>query len=199
MNRFLIITFLAGFVLSGCSKADQENKPSAPQHTDTVQTDSSASTASLTATKDNIEQMAADKIDESIKFLNEQSRRESSAESNEDYFKYSLNAKNIIKADLNHDGKPDYLVEATFCEETSCHATTLTYELFVFTTSQQGQIQYMTSIGFGLDAKVTDVSKDGVISIQNHAYADDDPSCCPSIINNHAYALVGSTLKQLAS
>ena len=63
------------------------------------------------------------KVAESIKFLNEESRRSTS---DDDYYKYALNSKNIIKSDLNQDGKTDYVVEASFCEETNCHSTTMT-------------------------------------------------------------------------
>lgn len=144
----------------------------------------------------NIETLVDDKVMESIKFLNEESRR--SAVDNE-YFKYALNSKNIIKSDLNEDGRSDYVVEASFCEETNCHSTTMTYEVFIFTTDQQNRINFITDLNLGLDAKVTNISKDGIITIENHEYAEDDPSCCPSIINTHSYAMVGKKLVLLAN
>jgi hypothetical protein len=85
------------------------------------------------------------KVAESIKFLNEESRRSAT---DDDYFKYALNAKNIIKSDLNQDGKTDYVVEASFCEETNCHSTTMTYEVFIFTTDQQDQINFITDLNW---------------------------------------------------
>jgi len=143
-----------------------------------------------------IETLVDNKVTESIKFLNEESRRSAS---DDDYYKYALNSKNIIKSDLNQDGKTDYVVEASFCEETNCHSTTMTYEVFIFTTNQQDQINFITDLNLGLDAKVTNISKDGIITIENHEYAEDDPSCCPSIINTQSYALVGKKLALLAN
>ena len=142
-----------------------------------------------------IETLVDNKVAESIKFLNEESRRSAS---DDDYYKYALNSKNIIKSDLNSDGKTDYVVEASFCEETSCHATTMSYEVFIFTTNQQGQINFITDHNLGLSAKVTNISKDGIITIENHEYTEDDPSCCPSIVNTQSYALVGKKLALLA-
>ena len=143
-----------------------------------------------------IETLVDNKVAESIKFLNEESRRSAS---DDDYYKYALNSKNIIKSDLNSDGKTDYVVEASFCEETSCHATTMSYEVFIFTTNQQGQINFITDHNLGLSAKVTNISKDGIITIENHEYTEDDPSCCPSIVNTQSYALVGKKLALLAN
>lgn len=144
----------------------------------------------------NIELLVNNKIAESIKFLNEESRRSAT---DDDYFKYTLNSKNIIKSDLNQDGKIDYVVEASFCEETNCHSTTMTYEVFIFTTDQQDQINFITDLNLGLDAKVTNITKDGIITIENHEYAESDPSCCPSIVNTQSYALVGKKLALLAN
>ena len=142
-----------------------------------------------------IETLVDNKVAESIKFLNEESRRSTS---DDDYHKYTLNSKNIIKSDLNQDGKIDYVVEASFCEETNCHSTTMTYEVFIFTTDQQDQINFITDLNLGLDAKVTNITKDGIITIENHEYAENDPSCCPSIVNTQSYALVGKKLALLA-
>ena len=144
----------------------------------------------------NIETLVANKVAESIKFLNEESRRSAS---DDDYFKYALNSKNIIKSDLNNDGKTDYVVEASFCEETSCHNTTLSYEAYIFTTDSQDQINFITELNLGLDAKITNISKEGIISIENHDYAENDPTCCPSVIINKSYALVGDKLAELAN
>ena len=143
-----------------------------------------------------IETLVDNKVAESIKFLNEESRRSAS---DDDYFKYTLNSKNIIKSDLNQDGKTDYIVEASFCEETNCHSTTMSYEVFIFTTDQQDQINFITDLNLGLDAKVTNITKDGIMTIENHEYAEDDPSCCPSIVNTQSYALVGKKLALLAT
>lgn len=143
-----------------------------------------------------IETLVDNKIAESIKFLNEESRRSAT---DDDYFKYALNSKNTIKSDLNQDGKTDYVVEASFCEETNCHSTTMTYEVLIFTTDQQDQINFITDLNLGLDAKVTNISKDGIITVESHEYAENDPSCCPSIVNTQSYALVGKKLVLLAN
>ena len=148
------------------------------------------------STLQGIETLVDNKVAESIKFLNEESRRSAT---DDDYFKYTLNSKNIIRSDLNQDGKTDYVVEASFCEETNCHSTTMTYEVFIFTTDQQDQINFITDLNLGLDAKVTNITKDGIMTIENHEYTEDDPSCCPSIVNTQSYALVGKKLALLAN
>ena len=165
-----------------------------PEHSVKAQAEEKAIQNKLTL--QGIETLVDNKVAESIKFLNEESRRSAS---DDDYYKYALNSKNIIKSDLNSDGKTDYVVEASFCEETSCHATTMSYEVFIFTTDQQGQINFITDHNLGLSAKVTNISKDGIITIENHEYTEDDPSCCPSIVNTQSYALVGKKLALLAN
>ena len=165
-----------------------------PEHSVKAQAEEKAIQNKLTL--QGIETLVDNKVAESIKFLNEESRRSAS---DDDYYKYALNSKNIIKSDLNSDGKTDYVVEASFCEETNCHSTTMTYEVFIFTTNQQGQINFITDHNLGLSAKVTNISKDGIITIENHEYTEDDPSCCPSIVNTQSYALVGKKLALLAN
>ena len=165
-----------------------------PEHSVKAQAEEKAIQNKLTL--QGIETLVDNKVAESIKFLNEESRRSAS---DDDYYKYALNSKNIIKSDLNQDGKTDYVVEASFCEETNCHSTTMSYEVFIFTTDQQGQINFITDHNLGLSAKVTNISKDGIITIENHEYTEDDPSCCPSIVNTQSYALVGKKLALLAN
>ena len=165
-----------------------------PEHSVKAQAEEKAIQNKLTL--QGIETLVDNKVAESIKFLNEESRRSAS---DDDYYKYALNSKNIIKSDLNSDGKTDYVVEASFCEETNCHSTTMTYEVFIFTTNQQGQINFITDHNLGLSAKVINISKDGIITIENHEYTEDDPSCCPSIVNTQSYALVGKKLALLAN
>ena len=165
-----------------------------PEHSVKAQAEEKAIQNKLTL--QGIETLVDNKVAESIKFLNEESRRSAS---DDDYYKYALNSKNIIKSDLNSDGKTDYVVEASFCEETNCHSTTMSYEVFIFTTNQQGQINFITDHNLGLSAKVTNISKDGIITIENHEYTEDDPSCCPSIVNTQSYALVGKKLALLAN
>lgn len=182
-------------LLTACDNLKKESPQAAPEKSEQSVNISSEEKPAKSIPVQNIETLVDNKIAESIKFLNEESRR---ASSDGDYFKYALNSKNIIKSDLNHDGKPDYVVEASFCEETNCHSTTMSYEAFIFTTDQQEQINFITDLNLGLDAKVTNINKDGIITIENHKYAEDDPSCCPSIITHQTYALVGEKLALLA-
>ena len=117
----------------------------------------------------------------------------------EDYYKYGLLGKtNIIKKDLNNDGYEDYFVETSFCEKISCHNTTNTYVYFVFTTDKNNKINFVTQLEIPLAASVENISEEGVISIESQEYGDDDPTCCPSVIVNQDYALVGSSLRVLA-
>ena len=199
MKKFIFSSLLLSSIISltACDRVKQ-----LLPHSDSEKTEQPTETqVKEEPTQDNlsdqkIEIMVDNKIAESINFLNEESRRSSE---DSDYYKYALNTKNIIKSDLNQDGKPDYVVEASFCEETNCHITTGSSEIFVFTTDQQDQLNFITDLNFGLDAKVTNISQDGVITIENHEYADDDPSCCPSITKTLSYALVGKKLALLAT
>ena len=75
----------------------------------------------------------------------------------------------------------------------------MSYEAFIFTTDSQDQINFITELNLGLDAKITNISKEGIISIENHDYAENDPTCCPSVIINKSYALVGDKLAELAN
>ncbi|WP_445345257.1 hypothetical protein [Acinetobacter bohemicus] len=197
MKSFIFtLTLLTNAVLlTACDNLKKESPQAPPEKSEQSVNISSEEKPAKSIPVQNIETLVDNKIAESIKFLNEESRR---ASSDGDYFKYALNSKNIIKSDLNHDGKPDYVVEASFCEETNCHSTTMSYEAFIFTTDQQEQINFITDLNLGLDAKVTNINKDGIITIENHEYAEDDPSCCPSIITHQTYALVGEKLALLA-
>ena len=56
----------------------------------------------------------------------------------------------------------------------------------------------MTQLEIPLAASVENISEEGVISIESQEYGDDDPTCCPSVIVNQDYALVGSSLRVLA-
>ncbi|XID74644.1 hypothetical protein ACF3NA_08995 [Alkanindiges sp. WGS2144] len=192
----LSITLLfTTLTLNACNKVGTEAKENIPETLQAQNSQPRNDKISPVKSVNTIENLIDGKIKDSISFLNEESRR---ASPDDDYFKYTLNSKNIIKSDLNHDGKPDYIVEASFCEETSCHSTTMTSEFYVFIISQNDQPQFITSINFDLNAKIIDITKDGIITIENHEYADDDPSCCPSIINKQTYALVGKKLAVLA-
>ena len=161
--------------------------------------------------KMNIDTLVKAKIGEHINKLNEESRLESEnscagymnkySECMEEksYYEYDLLGKiNIIKKDLNNDGYEDYFVETTFCEKISCHNTTNTYVYFVFTTDKNNKINFVTQLEIPLAASVENISEEGVISIESQEYGDDDPTCCPSVIVNQDYALVGSSLRVLA-
>ena len=136
---------------------------------------------------------------QSIAALVEQKTSESIKSLSNNESKYKLNSKNIIKVDLNHDGKSDYIVEASYCNETdSCPMGTITNEVLFFTTDQNDQISFMTKLDLPLNAKVTNISKDGIITIETAEYTENDAACCPSIITSQSYALVGKKLALLA-
>ena len=69
---------------------------------------------------------------------------------------------------------------------------------FIFLTDEKNKINFVTQLDIYVFAKITNISDDGVISIESTEYGDDDPTCCPSVIVNQDYALVGSTLRVLA-
>ena len=119
----------------------------------------------------------------------------------EDYYKYGLLGKTkIIKKDLNNDVRDDYFIEADFCEKSSCHMTTRSTVYFVFTTDKNNKINFVTQLEIPLAASVENISEEGVISIESREYDDDmsEGMCCPSVIVNQDYALVGSSLRVLA-
>lgn len=76
-----------------------------PEHSVKAQAEEKAIQNKLTL--QGIETLVDNKVAESIKLLNEESRRSAS---DDDYYKYALNSKNIIKSNLNSDGKTDYVV-----------------------------------------------------------------------------------------
>ena len=190
MIRLLMTIFLASTVLAGCTKSENEKMQSTKENSATGKVQSAKASP-----EKSIEQLVNDQVARTITTLNEESQH---ASTDGDYFKYTLNAKNIIKTDLNHDGRPDYVVEAHFCEEASCNMTTHLDEIFVFTTDNQNKINLIAEAKLGLEAKVTHIDQDGVISVTDEDYADNDPTCCPSITRNRSYALVGSKLRLLA-
>lgn len=191
MNRLLMMIFLANIFLAGCTKSENENAQQTRVNPENVKSQPAKENPET-----NIEQLVDNKVAESIKFLNEESRR--SSEGEDDYYKYALSTKKIIKSDLNHDGKPDYVVAANFCEETSCHLTTSSNEFLIFTTDSQNKINFITDTKLGIIAEIDNVDDDGVITIKNNDYAENDPSCCPSIVKSNSYALVGKRLRLLA-
>ncbi len=71
---------------------------------------------------------------------------------------------------------------------------------FVFVTDEKNQINFVTQLEIPLVALVKNISDEGVISIESWEY-DDEMSkgmCCPSVIINQDYALVGSRLRIFA-
>lgn len=135
----------------------------------------------------NIETVVEQKIAESIKSLSDNSS------------KYILNSKKIINADLNHDSKSDYIVEASYCDESDhCPVGSLTKEILVFTTDQNDQINFITKLDLPINTEVTKISKDGIVTIETAEYTENDAACCPSIITSKSYALVGTKLTLLA-
>ena len=71
---------------------------------------------------------------------------------------------------------------------------------FVFTTDKNNKINFVTQLEIPLAASVENISEEGVISIESREYDDDmsEGMCCPSVIVNQDYALVGSSLRVLA-
>lgn len=96
-----------------------------------------------------------------------------------DGYKYRLDSKNIIYADVNKDGKKDAVVSLHYCEKQSCHMTTRVFDVAVFLSTGKNQYKYGDAYTLGLtgDLKV----KNDVIHANTLLYNEhEDPACCPS-------------------
>lgn len=96
-----------------------------------------------------------------------------------DGYKYKLDSKNIIYADVNQDGKKDAVVALYYCEKQSCHMTTRVFDVAVFLATGKNQYKYGAAYTLGLTGDLT--VKNGMIYADTLLYNEhEDPACCPS-------------------
>lgn len=94
-------------------------------------------------------------------------------------YKYKLDSKNIIYADVNKDGKKDAVVALHYCEKQSCHMTTRVFDVAVFLATGKNQYKYGAAYTLGLTGNLT--VKNGIIHANVLYYNEhEDPTCCPS-------------------
>lgn len=94
-------------------------------------------------------------------------------------YKYKLDSKNIIYADVNKDGKKDAVVALHYCEKQSCHMTTRVFDVAVFLSTGKNQYKYGDAHTLGLTGNLT--VKNGMIYANVLYYIEEeDPACCPS-------------------
>ncbi len=107
-------------------------------------------------------------------------------------YKYKLERKNVFYGDLNNDGQFDAVVELFFCERTSCHPTTNSSELVVY-SNRQGKFTFAAFKRFSLFGKINSV-EDGKIFIDVYGLDEDDPQCCPQLKRSEVYSLRNNKL-----
>ena len=123
-----------------------------------------------------LQQQINNRVQTSIKNLNLESKKYST---DSDYFKFSLKSKEIITADINHDGIKDKITVLNFCEKTNCHPTTMSTEIAVFLGQKGQKINYLDSKFFAITASLQKDSK-GHLNVHQYDYFDDDGHCCHS-------------------
>lgn len=123
-----------------------------------------------------LQQQINNHVSKSIKKLNLESKKDAF---DADYFKYALKAKEVITADINRDGVKDRIVVLDFCEETTCHPTTMSTEVVVFIAKKDQTFKLLGSYFYSVMANVKK-DKNGRIYVHQYDYFDKDGHCCPS-------------------
>lgn len=123
-----------------------------------------------------LQQQVDNHIQTSIKNLNLESKKYAT---DSDYFKFSLKSKEVITADINHDGIKDKIAVLNFCEETNCHPTTMSTEVAIFIGKKDQKFNFLDSNFFAVTASIHK-DKRGRINVHQYDYFEDDGHCCPS-------------------
>lgn len=119
------------------------------------------------------------------------------AQNNPEYaYKFTLEQKNILKADVNGDKILDTIVAINFCEEVSCHITVHSNELIVYLGKKNGEFVFADHKILGLAAQVS-IKPKGVIQVINYDYKDGEGMCCPTKQKIEKYKLVNGELKKI--
>ncbi|MFV5465553.1 hypothetical protein [Acinetobacter towneri] len=123
-----------------------------------------------------LQQQINNRVQVSIKNLNLESKKYAI---DSDYFKFSLKSKEVTTADINNDGIKDRIIVLNFCEETTCHPTTMSSEVAVFIGKKDQKFNFLDSKYFAVIASIQK-DKKGNINVHQYDYFEDDGHCCPS-------------------
>ncbi|WP_180034663.1 MULTISPECIES: hypothetical protein [unclassified Acinetobacter] len=123
-----------------------------------------------------LQQQINNHVQVSIKNLNLESKKYAI---DSDYFKFSLKSKEVTTADINNDGIKDRIIVLNFCEETTCHPTTMSSEVAVFIGKKDQKFNFLDSKYFAVTASIQK-DKKGNINVHQYDYFEDDGHCCPS-------------------
>ncbi|QOW50141.1 MULTISPECIES: hypothetical protein [unclassified Acinetobacter] len=123
-----------------------------------------------------LQQQINNRVQVSIKNLNLESKKYAI---DSDYFKFSLKSKEVTTADINNDGIKDRIIVLNFCEETTCHPTTMSSEVAVFIGKKDQKFNFLDSKYFAVTASIQK-DKKGNINVHQYDYFEDDGHCCPS-------------------
>lgn len=137
-----------------------------------------------------LKQQINTRVQASIKNLNLESGKDAT---DSDYFKFSLKSKEVITADINHDGIKDKIIVLNFCEKTSCHPTTMSTEIAVFIGQKGQKFTYLDSKFFAITASIQQDNK-GRINVHQYDYFEDDGHCCPSHLTKFNLSVKGGKL-----
>lgn len=131
------------------------------------------------------------------KILNINEKKQARANGYEDEaMNFVFDNKEIIIKDINSDGIQDAIALLSYCEETSCHATTKSVDLVVFKGIGKNQFTKLGSASLGLNAKIKNINK-GVINLISYDYGDEDPGCCPSKQSSKSYKITNGKLMKV--
>ena len=124
------------------------------------------------------------------KFITSQEAKNNES-ANEDYGK-------LLKGDLNHDGIPDVAVLYTMEINTT---NNYVHYLAVFVRLKGRLVHAADTVVGGKHYRAIDVNsiRNNVIYCNTTDYADNDPTCCPTIKGSTKYVLKGNKLNELRS
>ncbi len=112
-----------------------------------------------------------------------------------DNYRYTLNNKQIVYSDINHDGISDAIVGLSYCEKTNCHMTTRSFDLVVFIGTGNNKYTYGDSRALGLQGTVG--ANGSLITVETMDFNDNDPHCCPSMVLNKKYRFQNGSLVEV--
>lgn len=98
-----------------------------------------------------------------------------------DTYFYTKDFKQIQLVDLAQNGQQDAVGLFRFCEETNCHQTTQESYIVVFKKQNDGSFTILDHFRVSGFNPIMYARENGNVYIGSSGYADDDPSCCPSL------------------
>lgn len=105
-----------------------------------------------------------------------------------DEFKFALNSKEVTMFDINNDGIPDKIVQLSICEESRCNRSTVVTQIAILVGIGKDKYRLADSQTFGIGANINSITPSGELNVEAYGYGNNDPTCCPSIVEKLKYA-----------